>query len=117
MRAPAKAAAAAEGAARGPGANVDQCVVCGEGGRLLCCDGCPASYHAKCFDPPLSAQQLPKGAWYCPDCEDDYKRIPVWRPGQSGVLRGDRAPLKKELAAWLRANPGYQVWKASSVLA
>eukprot|EP00977_Amphora_coffeiformis_P014601 scaffold4097_cov166-Amphora_coffeaeformis.AAC.58 len=47
--------------------NDDQCAVCLGDGDLLCCDGCPSSYHQHCIDLPLH-ESLPEGKWYCPEC-------------------------------------------------
>ena len=33
--------------AKHPNSNV--CLVCGDGGSLVCCDGCPAAYHTPCI--------------------------------------------------------------------
>lgn len=33
--------------AKHPNSNV--CLVCGDGGSLVCCDGCPAAYHTTCI--------------------------------------------------------------------
>lgn len=30
-----------------------ECVVCELGGKLLCCDTCPRTYHLECLDPAL----------------------------------------------------------------
>ena len=35
------------------------------GGTLVCCDNCPAAYHAECLD--ISPPE-PEGLWYCKDC-------------------------------------------------
>ncbi|CAG9104834.1 unnamed protein product [Plutella xylostella] len=32
----------------GKGHNHDSCDACGEGGDLICCDRCPASFHLGC---------------------------------------------------------------------
>ncbi|VVC92588.1 unnamed protein product [Leptidea sinapis] len=32
----------------GKGHNRDSCDACGEGGDLICCDRCPASFHLGC---------------------------------------------------------------------
>lgn len=45
-------------------ASDDSCSVCGLGGDLLCCDGCPKVYHAGCLDPPVDLSALPN-SWYC----------------------------------------------------
>ncbi|XP_048876476.1 histone-lysine N-methyltransferase NSD3-like isoform X1 [Brienomyrus brachyistius] len=47
-----------------------------KGGRLLCCEACPASFHPECL-----SMEMPEGAWLCPDCRSGkkphYKQI-VW---------------------------------------
>ena len=46
--------------------NTDLCVLCGLGGSLLCCDGCPAAYHMRCIGE--TAKSIPEGEWLCPEC-------------------------------------------------
>ena len=46
--------------------NTDLCVLCGVGGSLLCCDGCPAAYHMRCIGE--TAKSIPEGEWLCPEC-------------------------------------------------
>ena len=46
--------------------NMEECRGCGGGCGLLCCDGCPSSYHPYCLDPPL--EEIPEGEWLCPRC-------------------------------------------------
>uniref|UniRef100_A0A4W4FVY2 Histone-lysine N-methyltransferase NSD3 n=1 Tax=Electrophorus electricus TaxID=8005 RepID=A0A4W4FVY2_ELEEL len=56
--------------------NVGWCFVCSRGGRLLCCEACPASFHPSCL-----SMEMPDGVWLCPDCrvgkKPHYKQI-VW---------------------------------------
>ncbi|CAN4120421.1 unnamed protein product [Withania somnifera] len=40
--------------------------VCGMDGTLLCCDGCPSSYHGRCIG--VCKMYIPEGAWFCPEC-------------------------------------------------
>jgi len=46
--------------------NADECYECDDGGDLLCCDTCTASYHLDCTWPRLNA--LPEGEWSCSRC-------------------------------------------------
>ncbi|XP_045517160.1 PHD finger protein 12 [Pieris brassicae] len=52
----------------GKGHNHDSCDACGEGGDLICCDRCPASFHLGCYDPPLDETDIPSGSWLCKQC-------------------------------------------------
>ena len=44
--------------------NEDSCFVCGDGGKLLCCDECPRAFHFKC----IGLFMVPEGDWNCPHC-------------------------------------------------
>ena len=46
--------------------NDGHCTVCDDIGDIVCCDGCPRSFHAACFSPPLPAD-FP-GHLICPAC-------------------------------------------------
>ena len=42
--------------------NLEYCVVCEEGGKIVCCSNCPRSYHEKCLAKEgcvLSVDSLP----------------------------------------------------------
>ncbi|KAL4190590.1 hypothetical protein AMTRI_Chr07g25450 [Amborella trichopoda] len=43
-----------------------ECVICDNVGDLLCCDGCPQTFHLDCLNPPLA--RVPPGRWLCPSC-------------------------------------------------
>ncbi|GKZ19445.1 hypothetical protein AbraIFM66951_011055 [Aspergillus brasiliensis] len=48
--------------------NNDFCHNCNGSGQLLCCDGCPNSFHFSCLNPPLDPANPPEGDWFCPKC-------------------------------------------------
>uniref|UniRef100_A0A914VNP7 PHD-type domain-containing protein n=1 Tax=Plectus sambesii TaxID=2011161 RepID=A0A914VNP7_9BILA len=48
--------------------NSQYCNACREGGELLCCDRCPASFHLLCHEPPINPQHIPTGKWLCNRC-------------------------------------------------
>ncbi|XP_059647009.1 uncharacterized protein LOC132293506 isoform X2 [Cornus florida] len=50
------------------GDNDDMCAVCGDGGELIICDGCPRAFHTVC----LELQTPPKDGWQCPYCRDKF---------------------------------------------
>ncbi|KAH6932575.1 hypothetical protein HPB50_007620 [Hyalomma asiaticum] len=52
----------------GRSVNHDCCDSCKEGGDLICCDRCPATFHLQCHDPPLDEESLPSGEWICHRC-------------------------------------------------
>nr|XP_054749312.1 PHD finger protein 12-like [Lytechinus pictus] len=52
----------------GRATNRDSCDSCTEGGDLICCDRCPASFHLQCCNPPISEEDLPSGEWLCHRC-------------------------------------------------
>ncbi|GFR98820.1 histone-lysine N-methyltransferase [Elysia marginata] len=45
--------------------NITWCFTCSRGGTLICCEGCPAAYHAEC----VKMDKEPDEAWYCEECE------------------------------------------------
>ena len=58
---------------RGPlptdGENADECFFCKDGGDLICCDGCPRSFHFECLVPPMRKCDMPEGDWMCEFCD------------------------------------------------
>ncbi|CAD5232400.1 unnamed protein product [Bursaphelenchus xylophilus] len=67
-----------------PPGNMDTCLICKEGGFILCCDSCPNSYHAYCTTPPMEELPDANDPWHCPYCtveEPPHKphKIISWR--------------------------------------
>jgi hypothetical protein len=61
--------------------NNDECAACGEGGKLVCCDGCENSLHFNCIDPPISADDLAALAhFFCREC--------MRKKARSGAFKG-----------------------------
>jgi hypothetical protein len=50
--------------------NTEYCDRCKDPGDLVCCDGCPRSFHLPC----KGLRKIPKGEWYCGDCETPINR-------------------------------------------
>ncbi|KAF7710601.1 histone-lysine N-methyltransferase NSD2 isoform X2 [Silurus meridionalis] len=48
--------------------NVSWCFICSNGGRLLCCESCPAAFHPDCLN-----ISMPDGSWFCYDCRSGKK--------------------------------------------
>ncbi|KAK4432377.1 Chromodomain-helicase-DNA-binding protein 4 [Sesamum alatum] len=46
----------------------DMCAVCGDGGELIICNGCPRAFHAAC----LGLQCPPADDWHCSYCRDKF---------------------------------------------
>jgi hypothetical protein len=65
--------------------NADECSICGLEGDLLCCDGCPGSFHRQCLGMAPSGK-LPQGKWLCTEC-----RVPD--SSKLGPLGSDNRPL------------------------
>lgn len=63
--------------------NSDECCLCKMDGNLICCDGCPAAFHARCVG--VATSLLPEGDWYCPECVIDRDN-PWMKVGKS--IRG-----------------------------
>ncbi|NXJ67597.1 AIRE regulator, partial [Rostratula benghalensis] len=75
--------------------NEDECAVCGDGGELICCDGCPRAFHLACLVPPLP--RVPSGMWQCGSC--------VATTAEPGRLWEADVPVERP-----PENPGQEAW-------
>ncbi|KAI3518860.1 hypothetical protein L1887_07705 [Cichorium endivia] len=68
-----------------------ECVICDLGGDLLCCDGCPKTYHIGCLDPPL--KRIPNGKWRCPNCCSESNSIEAIEKPDPTSKRSSRSKI------------------------
>ncbi|KAK7393299.1 hypothetical protein VNO78_21851 [Psophocarpus tetragonolobus] len=69
----------------------DMCAVCGDGGDLILCNGCPRAFHAAC----LGLQCVPDSGWQCLNCRDNVgngRESSIVRPIMIRLTRVDKTP-------------------------
>ncbi|XP_027367214.1 uncharacterized protein LOC113873334 isoform X3 [Abrus precatorius] len=69
----------------------DMCAVCGDGGDLILCNGCPRAFHAAC----LGSQCVPDSNWQCLNCRDNAvngRESSIVRPIMIRLTRVDKTP-------------------------
>ena len=64
--------------------NHEYCDVCQQRGEIMLCDTCPRAYHLVCFNPELD--EVPEGAWSCPQCETFLDSITKEELGTNHLL-------------------------------
>ncbi|KAJ5083534.1 hypothetical protein N7456_012961 [Penicillium angulare] len=52
--------------------NMDNCIVCDGGGKLLCCDTCENAFHLKCLKSLNKGSLKEEEEWYCPACDTKH---------------------------------------------
>ncbi|KAL6698732.1 hypothetical protein J3F84DRAFT_233181 [Trichoderma pleuroticola] len=75
------------GAPRDQGSDNDEyCSACGNTGDVVCCDGCPRSFHFECVD-MVQSDHLPD-EWYCNEClvRRYPSRVPVYKGAFASAL-------------------------------
>ncbi|KAK6739943.1 hypothetical protein RB195_008433 [Necator americanus] len=73
--------------------NRTYCVVCREGGELLCCDACPASFHLLCHEPIIRRKTIPRGRWLCNRCHHVGTDAPSRKRNRVSILNEEEHRL------------------------
>lgn len=73
--------------------NDEYCSACGNAGDVVCCDGCPRSFHFECVDMDQE-DQLPD-EWYCNECL--VRRFPSRVPIHKGIFASALNNLEKTI--------------------
>ncbi|KAK2935904.1 Zinc finger, PHD-type [Fusarium oxysporum f. sp. vasinfectum] len=73
--------------------NDEDCSACGAAGDVVCCDGCPRSFHFECVG-MITSDHLPD-EWFCNECL--YKRYPSRMPPYKGVFAAALINLEKSI--------------------
>ncbi|PTB67427.1 hypothetical protein BBK36DRAFT_1196583 [Trichoderma citrinoviride] len=82
------------GAPRDQGSDNDEyCSACGSAGDVVCCDGCPRSFHFECVD-MVQSDHLPD-EWYCNECL--VRRFPSRVPVYKGAFASALNALEKSI--------------------
>ncbi|TAQ85742.1 hypothetical protein B7494_g5936 [Chlorociboria aeruginascens] len=94
------------------------CPICGEADQeevLLLCDGCDATYHTHC----VNLDRVPRGTWYCMECESEGAYVQNAQPPQledhrrepmSGRFCPRTQASEREARHLLRHDHWYGAW-------
>lgn len=82
--------------------NDSVCRICKHPGDLVCCEGCPSSYHADCIRPRITQKWLDSfEEWFCPSCAPRLSHIPLKNKKNGKKWPHSKEPLLKDLKAFL----------------
>ncbi|KAH6963846.1 hypothetical protein DER45DRAFT_126257 [Fusarium avenaceum] len=73
--------------------NDEDCSACGAAGDVVCCDGCPRSFHFECVG-MIPSDHLPD-EWFCNECL--YKKYPSRMPAFKGIFAVPLTNLEKSI--------------------
>lgn len=85
----------------------DYCLVCDDGGVLICCDECSGTYHLDCLDPPL--ESIPEDKWYCPKCAQalaakkvraDTRKLGRGKTASTDTMKGSKSSKSNVDPTW-----------------
>lgn len=69
--------------------NDDYCAKCMKNGNLICCEGCPRSFHFECTKPPLDPDNIPRSPWFCKKCTTAMRK-----KARLSIIDGSLAKIK-----------------------
>ncbi|CAG9463870.1 unnamed protein product [Pedinophyceae sp. YPF-701] len=78
--------------------NLETCVLCKQGGNLVCCDFCPGTYHMRCIGETPRALSDERD-WKCPECEFGGR-------DQSAGLRAPRTAIDGDQRSFIIYHGG-----------
>ncbi|NXX86187.1 AIRE regulator, partial [Urocolius indicus] len=84
--------------------NEDECAACGDGGELICCDGCPRAFHLACLVPPLP--RVPSGTWRCGSCVGSAAEPEQLREGDSAAEQPSEVLGPEPCGTWQGGGDG-----------
>ncbi|NWR94611.1 AIRE regulator, partial [Furnarius figulus] len=84
--------------------NEDECAACGDGGELICCDGCPRAFHLACLVPPLP--RVPSGTWRCGSCVTSVAELDQLPEPDTAVQQPPEIPGEEECDTRLSGADG-----------
>ncbi|XP_061861996.1 autoimmune regulator [Colius striatus] len=84
--------------------NEDECAACGDGGELICCDGCPRAFHLACLVPPLP--RVPSGTWRCSSCVGSTAEHQRLREGDSAAEQPSEVQGQEPCGTWQGGGDG-----------
>ncbi|NXT87933.1 AIRE regulator, partial [Anhinga rufa] len=84
--------------------NEDECAACGDGGELICCDGCPRAFHLACLVPPLPC--VPSGTWRCGSCVASTAELGQLREGAAAAEQPPEIPGEEACSTQRGADDG-----------
>ncbi|KAH6897022.1 hypothetical protein B0T10DRAFT_556868 [Thelonectria olida] len=73
--------------------NEEECSACGAAGDVVCCDGCPRSFHFECVG--MSRSDPLPDEWYCNECM--FSKFPSKVPVHKGVFASALNHLEKSI--------------------